>query len=224
MTSKSDRGLSTLTVSIQGPVRQGTRLPQVWDELRRKVGDAQRNLPPGAGPSLVIDDFGDVYGVFVAVYGAEYSYAELKDFVELLRRELLLVQDVAKIELLGERTEAIYVEPSRDRMSQLGHVPMERDRRAASPQRWWPTPGGSRWGPSSSPSSRVAVRLRRATSRTCGSAQGRAVPRSGCGTSRRYGAATRAAGQDLRYDGQRRHRSRHFDGLGRQRGDDGRGS
>ncbi|MCP5060034.1 MAG: efflux RND transporter permease subunit [bacterium] len=123
VTSKSDRGLSTLTVSIKDQYDRA-RLPQVWDELRRKVGDAQRNLPPGAGPSLVIDDFGDVYGVFVAVYGPEYNYAELKDFVELLRRELLLVQDVAKIELWGERTEAIYVEPSRERMSQL-NVPME---------------------------------------------------------------------------------------------------
>jgi multidrug efflux pump subunit AcrB len=119
VTSKSDRGLSTLTVDIKKKYDK-TTLPQIWDELRRKIGDAQKNLPPGAGPSLVIDDYGDVYGVFVAVYGEEYSYAELKDFVDLLRRELLLVQDVAKIETYGERTEAIYVELSRDRMSQLG--------------------------------------------------------------------------------------------------------
>ena len=119
VTSKSDRGLSTLTVDIKKNYDRAT-LPQVWDELRRKVGDAQKNLPPGAGPSFVIDDYGDVYGVFVAVYGEEYSYAEIKSFVDLLRRELLLVQDVAKIETYGERTEAIYVELSRDRMSQLG--------------------------------------------------------------------------------------------------------
>ena len=40
-------------------------LPQVWDGLRRKVGDAQASLPPGAGPSLVVDDYSDVYGVFL---------------------------------------------------------------------------------------------------------------------------------------------------------------
>lgn len=119
VTSKSDRGLSTLTVDIKENYDKET-LPQVWDELRRKVGDAQKNLPPGAGPSLVIDDYGDVYGVFVAVYGEEYSYAEIKSFVDLLRRELLLVHDVAKIETYGERVEAIYVELARDRMSQLG--------------------------------------------------------------------------------------------------------
>ncbi|MCP3960487.1 MAG: efflux RND transporter permease subunit [bacterium] len=117
--SKSDRGLSTVTVTIQDKYDRAT-LPQVWDELRRKVGDAQKNLPPGAGPSIVVDDFGDVFGVFIVVYGEEYSYAELKTVVDLLRRELLLVQDVAKIDTFGERAEAIYVELDRDRMSQLG--------------------------------------------------------------------------------------------------------
>jgi multidrug efflux pump subunit AcrB len=117
--SKSDRGLSTITVEIQKSY-DNTTLPQVWDELRRKVNDAQRDLPPGAGPSLVNDDFGDVFGVFATVYGPEYSYAELEDVVDLLRRELVLVQDVAKIETFGERTEAVYVELSRDRLSQIG--------------------------------------------------------------------------------------------------------
>jgi multidrug efflux pump subunit AcrB len=117
--SKSDRGLSTLTVTIKDKYDK-TKLPQVWDELRRKVNDAQKDLPPGAGRSLVIDDYGDVYGIFIAVYGNDYSYAELKDVVDLLRREFLLVQDVGKIDTYGERTEAVYVELNRDRMSQLG--------------------------------------------------------------------------------------------------------
>lgn len=120
--SRSERGLSTVTVRIAD--RFGAeRLPQVWDELRRKVGDARRNLPPGGGPSLVVDDYGDVYGVFFAVYGPEYSYAELKRFVDFLRRELLLVQDVARIATFGERQEAVYVELQRDRMARLGIPP-----------------------------------------------------------------------------------------------------
>ena len=117
--SKSDRGLSSLTVTIKDQYGSAD-LPQVWDELRRKVGDVQSDLPPGAGPSMVIDDYGDVFGVFVAVYGDEYSYAEIKDVVDLLRRELLLVPDVARIETFGERSEAIYIELNRDRMSQFG--------------------------------------------------------------------------------------------------------
>ncbi len=122
--SKSDRGLSTVTVRIKDKYDKFA-LPQVWDELRRKVNDVQGQLPPGAGPSIVNDDYGDVFGVFVAIYGDEYSYAELKEYAKLLRRELLLVPDVSKIELWGERTEAVYVEPNRDRMSQLGIHPMQ---------------------------------------------------------------------------------------------------
>ena len=120
--SRSTRGLSTVTVSVQDKYDKDG-LPQVWDEVRRKVSDAQGSLPPGAGPSLVIDDYGDVYGVFVAIYGNEYSYAEIKEVTDLLRRELTLVQDVAKIETYGERQEAVYVELSRDRISQLGITP-----------------------------------------------------------------------------------------------------
>lgn len=117
--SKSDRGLSTLTVTIKDNYDAET-LPQVWDELRRKIGDAVGGLPAGAGQPIVIDDYGDVYGVFVAVTADGYTYAELKSYVDLLRRELLLVDDVGKITTYGERTEAIYISFDRDRMSQLG--------------------------------------------------------------------------------------------------------
>ena len=119
LTSLSKNGLSILTVTIQdkyGP----SKLPQVWDELRRKVGDAQGDLPPGAGPSLVMDDFGDVFGVLYSITGEGYSYKEIQDFAEELRKELLLVDGVAKINLSGTQQEMIYVEISRQRMSSLG--------------------------------------------------------------------------------------------------------
>ena len=109
----------SLTVSIKDNFDRET-LPQVWDELRRKIGDAAGSLPDGAGQPIVIDDYGDVYGVFVAVTADGYTYAELKDYVDFLRRELLLVDDVGKISTYGERTEAIYISFDRDRMSQLG--------------------------------------------------------------------------------------------------------
>ncbi|MEM8609693.1 MAG: efflux RND transporter permease subunit [Myxococcota bacterium] len=120
--SRNIPGLSTISVEMRSTV-PGSALPQVWDELRRKVGDAQSNLPPGAGPSLVIDDYSDVYGVFLALTGDDYSYRELYDYVKLLRRELVLVQDVAKVELFGVVPEVVYVEFDRERLSQTGISP-----------------------------------------------------------------------------------------------------
>jgi multidrug efflux pump subunit AcrB len=120
--SRSSRGLSIVTATMKDKYDKNL-LPQVWDELRRKVGDAASNLPPGAGTPIVNDDFGDVYGIFIAVYGSEYNYAELWEVVKFLRRELLLVQDVAKIEIFGAQSEVVYVEISRERMSQLGVPP-----------------------------------------------------------------------------------------------------
>ena len=117
--SMSTRGMSSITVRIEKKYDKDA-LPQVWDELRRKVGDAELNLPPGAGPAMVIDDFGDVYGILFALYGPEYTYAELKDIVEMLRRELLLVTDVAKVTFFGITPEVIYIELDRTRMAALG--------------------------------------------------------------------------------------------------------
>lgn len=120
--SKSEPGLSIITIDIK-PEYPADTLPQIWDELRRKINDAQPTLPPGAGPSNVIDDFGDVFGILYAVYGDGYTYAEIKEHADLLQRELLLVQDVGKVDITMDQPEAVYVEISNARMSQLGVEP-----------------------------------------------------------------------------------------------------
>ncbi len=122
--SYSTRGLSVVKVKIKDSYDKNA-LPQVWDELRRKIGDVQRQLPPGAGPSLVNDDFGDVYGAYFALTGDGYSYAELKKVAELLKRELTVVKDVKKVVFFGEQQEAVYVEMSRSRMASLGITQQE---------------------------------------------------------------------------------------------------
>lgn len=117
--SRSARGLSQVKVVIKSSY-DGSMLPQVWDELRRKVGDTQSSLPPGAGPSIVNDDFGDVYGVYVAITGKGYSYKELYEYAKFLQRELLHAEDVKRIVLYGVQPEAIYVEMRREKMADLG--------------------------------------------------------------------------------------------------------
>ena len=122
--SHSYRDMSIVKVKIKDEYNKA-KLPQVWDELRRKIGDAQRNLPPGAGPSIVNDDFGDVFGVYIALSGDGYSLKELYETAKFLRRELLTVNDVKKIAFYGVPKEVIYVELQRQRMAALGISPTD---------------------------------------------------------------------------------------------------
>ena len=117
-------GLSQITVTMKnnyGP----DDLPQIWDELRRKVNDLQPQLPPGVQPPLVNDDFGDIYGLLFGVVGDGYSYRELVDFVDYIRRELVLVKGVGKVAVAGKQQEQVFVEISRARMTRLG-IPYQR--------------------------------------------------------------------------------------------------
>ena len=117
--STSRAGGSIVTVTIKDQYDKNG-LPQVWDELRRKINDVQPDLPPGTLPSIVNDSFGDVYGVLIAATGKGYTYEELKEYMKVLRKELLLVDGVAKIELWGLQDEAVFVEISRARIARLG--------------------------------------------------------------------------------------------------------
>ena len=116
--SYSERGLSRVKVVIKDNY-DSKRLPQVWDELRRKVRDRRLELPPGAGPSLVMDDFGDTYGVYFALTGRGFTMAEFKHVAELLKRELTTVTDVKKVVFFGVRQEAVHVEMSKAKVKAL---------------------------------------------------------------------------------------------------------
>lgn len=119
ITSKSVPGRSEITVEIQDTY-DGSEIPQVWDELRRKVGDYQRALPEGAGPSSVNDDFSDVFGIFYAVTAEAFSDREIRDIASFLRRELLTVPGVSKVETRGLPNEVIYVDIPNDRLVATG--------------------------------------------------------------------------------------------------------
>lgn len=120
--STSQEGVSFVYVDMKDEFTR-EELPQIWDELRRKVSDIQKYLPPGAGPSIVNDDFGDVYGVFFALTGDNYTPAQLKDYAQYLKKELLLCKDVAKIEFWGTEQETIYIEFESSKLAGLGIPP-----------------------------------------------------------------------------------------------------
>lgn len=112
-------GLSKITVYVKKEIR-ASEMQQLWDKLRRKVGDVQGKLPAGAGPSVVNDDFGDVLGVFYGLTGEGHTYRELEDQAKLIKNELLKMKDVARIELYGNQTPTIEVGISPSVMSRSG--------------------------------------------------------------------------------------------------------
>lgn len=119
VTSVSQAGLSIVKAEFTETFRKED-LPQIYDEVRRKVADAQKNLPPGAQASIVNDDFGDEYGILFGLTGDGYSLKEIEDYADFLRTELLQVPGVASIVFWGEQPEVIYVEISRARLGQFG--------------------------------------------------------------------------------------------------------
>jgi len=124
VSSVSSDGLSQITVELESTV-QSANLQQLWDSLRRKVQDAQSELPPGAQQSIVNDDFGDVFGLMINLTGTDYSMPDLSDHADFLKRELTLVEGVRKVSLSGEHEERIYIEVDRERLSTL-NIPLTR--------------------------------------------------------------------------------------------------
>ncbi len=120
--SLSKQGLSIVYVDVKDRF-VADELPAIWNELRNKVRDVQTKLPPGARTSLVNDDYGDVYGVYFALTGRGYSMADLKDYADYLKKEFLLVDDVARVEIQANLPEVVYVDTSPAKMASLGISP-----------------------------------------------------------------------------------------------------
>ncbi len=122
VTSISSNGKSQISVEMKSTYRK-EQLRQIWDEMRRKINDLSPSLPSGVYPSTVLDDFADVYGVMYSVTGDGYSYDELKDYVDFLKRELVLVKGVSKVTVAGEQQPQVMVEVSTRKLAQLGIAP-----------------------------------------------------------------------------------------------------
>ncbi len=120
--SSSYAGLSIVQVDVDESLRADV-MPQTWDILRKKIRDARSKLPQQAELPVIVDDFGDVYGMFYAVTGDGFSYEELNDYAQYLKRELLVADQVGKITLFGARTECIDVIINDNKITELGVNP-----------------------------------------------------------------------------------------------------
>ncbi|AFP32741.1 efflux RND transporter permease subunit [Marinobacter sp. BSs20148] len=119
--TKSSAGLSEITVDIKYDFSKSKEdLQIIWAKLRNKVKDAEQSLPKEAHPTVVNDDFGDVYGLSYFITGDDYSPDELRAYAKQLQKDILQVKGVAKVQLLGESEEAIFVEISRENSANLG--------------------------------------------------------------------------------------------------------
>ena len=114
--STSKTGLSIVSANIRN---EFTEMRPIWDSLRRKVDEAARNLPEGARPPEVNDEFGDVYGTLVAITGDGFDYRELKDFAQQFRDSLLRLDNVGKAEIWGTQDERVFIEYNDARLAEL---------------------------------------------------------------------------------------------------------
>ena len=91
-----------------------------WYQVRKKIGDIRATLPAGVLGPFFNDEFGDTYGSILALSGDGFTYAELKDYADLVRQQLLRVKSVAKVELFGAQDERITIEFSQKKFAELG--------------------------------------------------------------------------------------------------------
>ncbi len=119
VTSVSSAGVSEISVDIKFEFSPDkASLQVIWAKLRNKIKDIEKQLPPGVQPPTVVDEFGDVYGLYYFITGAGFTPSELRTYAKQLKDELFQVEGVAKVALDGVQQEVIYVEfSSRDLVS-----------------------------------------------------------------------------------------------------------
>jgi len=115
--SKPGQTLIILSLRESTPPKEVT---QAWYQVRKKIGDIRSTLPSGVQGPVFNDEFGDTYGSIFALSGDGFTYAELKDYADLVRQQLLGVKKVSKVELFGVQDEKINIEFSHKKFAQLG--------------------------------------------------------------------------------------------------------
>ena len=117
--SVSRPGVSDILVEFKDQYKSAD-LPNIFDELRRKIADVKPSLPPGASAPIVMDDFGDVYGIYLMLTGEGYSWRDLYDTADAVKKQLVLVNGVRKVVIDGEQREVAYLDISRSKIAEMG--------------------------------------------------------------------------------------------------------
>lgn len=123
VTSRSSYGQSRIMLELE-PTTAARDIPQLWDELRRMLTDIRPSLPAGASTVEVIDDFGDVSGIYYGLSAdAGYDYDELRNWAELIKREIITLDGVQKVSLFGIQSPVINLYVSLSRLSNFAVKP-----------------------------------------------------------------------------------------------------
>jgi multidrug efflux pump subunit AcrB len=117
-----DRMLTLVQIKDTAPRKE---VPNIWYQVRKKLGDIQSRMPQGVIGPAVDDEYGDVYSALYAFTGEDYSPADLKRMCESARKQLLRLADVEKVDIIGEQPERIYIEFSHQKLSTLGVTPQQ---------------------------------------------------------------------------------------------------
>ena len=120
--SENRTGVSIVLVNVKESYKQ---MRPIWDSLRRKIDKVKGELPAEVIGPEVNDEFGDVFGIVMTITGDGYSYTELDDVAEEVRDELLLIDQVAKVDIYGKQEERIFVEYNNARLTELNLSPSQ---------------------------------------------------------------------------------------------------
>ncbi|MCH2214337.1 MAG: efflux RND transporter permease subunit [Flavobacteriales bacterium] len=118
LTSTSRTGLSVVMVELKDDVSDQD-LQNVWDRLRRKLNQIE-NMPDGVVPVVDDESIGDVYGIVLGLTSDGYSYAEMKDYIDDIRDDLVKLDNAAEVEIGGDQDERVFIEFDDSRLKEYG--------------------------------------------------------------------------------------------------------
>ena len=119
----SRQGFGGMTLTVKGGTSKADQ-KEAWYQARKKLNDLRLEMPDGVVGPIVNDEYGDVYGLMYALKGDGISHADLSDAAENIKRSMLKVPMVNKVDVIGKQAKRIYVEFSHERLAALGITPL----------------------------------------------------------------------------------------------------